>query len=208
VVRPISVRLKDRHSEALAELLPMLLCGEESAVLAFGSYTQSALLGPTACREFHGVQTDEARHAVWLQRLRMTLPPPRPDSRLRMQLRGFYARMIEPDFGAHLAHIAALDSAVCSILGALRQRRGPISSDRVVSRLLGCIHRDEARHVTIVRRYARLLRNADDLHDLAGATRRQLTQILAERAGAFELLGVCPDSLFDRLHEVPRSLFT
>jgi hypothetical protein len=203
----MSVRLSTRHSEALAELLPLLLCGEESAVLTFGLHAQSASLAPAARLEFRGIQIDEARHAKWLQLLRVTLPPPRLDSRLRMQLRHFYVRMGDPDLGGHLARIAALDSAVCSILGALRERRGPISSDPVTSGLLGSIHRDEARHVTIARCHARRLREAPVLHDLAVATRRQLTRILVERGDAFELLGICPDRLFDRLLRVPRSLF-
>jgi hypothetical protein len=131
----MSVRLSARHSEALAELLPLLLCGEESAVLTFGLHAQSASLAPAARLEFRGIQIDEARHAKWLQLLRVTLPPPRPDSRLRVQLRHFYVRMGDPDLGGHLARIAA------------------------------------------------------------------------QRGDAFELLGICPDRLFDRLLRVPRSLF-
>jgi len=206
-IRPIQMRLKSAHSEALADLLPLLLCGEESAVLAFGLYSQSASLGMSAQRDFLGVQADEARHAHWLQRLRVSLPTPRPDSRLRRQLQRFYMRINGPDFASHLAQVAALDSAVCMILGVMRQRRCPIRSDRTISGLFARIHRDEARHVVIARQHAQGLRTACELRELAAETRRQLTGLLAERAAAFESLEICPERLFDRLRSLPTRLF-
>jgi hypothetical protein len=201
------VRLSSRHAEALAELLPFLLCGEESAVVAFGHYSQSTLLRPEARREFALIQTDELRHASWLRCLRLTLPPPYPHTRLRRELRRFFTRIGSPDIGHHFAHIAALDSAVCVILGALRQRHRPVARDSALSALFAHIHRDEAKHVAIARRYARQLHGPVELHSWASEIRSQLTAILAERAGAFEALEVCPDRLFPLLRAVTPRLF-
>jgi hypothetical protein len=132
---PLPVRLDARHSEALSELLPLLLCGEESAVLSIARYGSSVVLGASGRRDFQLIQADEAYHARCLQRLRGSLPAPRSDARQRARLRWFYARQSDPDFGDHLARIAALDSAVCLILGALRQQRGP---SRKTRQLDGC----------------------------------------------------------------------
>jgi len=204
---PLPVRLSARHSEALSGLVPLLLCGEESAVLSFARYANSVPLGASGRRDFQGIQADEAVHARCLQRLRASLPTPCSDARRRASLRRFYARLSDLDFGDHLARIAALDSAVCLILGALRQQRGPIAKDAAVDRLLERIHEDEARHVTIARRYAVFLGKPQDLYPVAADTRDQLAAMLLERAGAFESLGVCADRLFHRVRTIPRNLF-
>ena len=205
--RPLPVRLSARHSEALSELVPLLLCGEESAVLSFARYANSVPLGASGRRDFQGIRADETVHARCLQRLRASLPTPSSDARRRASLRRFYARLSDLDFGDHLARIAALDSAVCLILGALRQPRGPIAKDAAVRRLFERIHEDEARHVTIARRYAVSLGKPQDLYHVAADTRDQLAAMLSERAGAFESLGICADRLFHRVRTIPRNLF-
>lgn len=204
----LSVRLETQHAEALAELLPLLLCGEESAALAFGSYAGSAALHAMARDELGRIQSDEESHAEWLQRLRLGLPAPRPDARLSRQIRRFYISVREPELGPHLARIAALDSAACLLFGALRRRRGPLDADIALSSLFAHIHRDEVRHVTVARRYARLLSaSALYLHGIAVDTRQRLTQLLALRADALEALGICPNLTVRRLLAVPRNLF-
>jgi hypothetical protein len=165
------------------------------------------LFGASGRRDFRLIQADEASHARCLQRLRASLPALRPDARQRARLRRFYARLSDPDLGDHLARIAALDSAVCLILGALRHQRGPIAKDAAVGRLFERIHQDEARHVAIARRYAAVLGMPQDLYSVATDTRDQLAAMLAERAGAFESLGICPDRLFHRVRSIPRNLF-
>jgi hypothetical protein len=204
---PLPVRLGARHSEALSELVPLLLCGEESAVLSFARYGSSALLGASGRRDFQLLQADEASHARYLQSLRGSLPVPRSDAHQRARLRRFYARLSDLNFGDHLARIAALDSAVCFILGALRQRRGPIAKDAAVGRMFERIHQDEARHVTIACRYAVIFGKPQDLYSVAADTRDQLAAMLSERADAFESLGVCADRLLHRVRTIPRNLF-
>ena len=202
------VRLDTRHCEALAELLPVLLCGEESAVLAFGGYVGSAALQAAARKEFSAIQSDEERHTTWLRRLKLGLPAPRPDQDLLRQVRRFFAAVREPQLGRHLGRIAALDSAACLVLGALRRRRGAIWMDRTLSNLFALIHRDEVRHVGIAHNYAKLLCDASDLRTLAVDTRESLTRLLVRRGDALEELGVCPDALLRRLVKLPRNLFS
>jgi hypothetical protein len=208
--RPMTmkVQLGTRHCEALAELLPVLLCGEESAVLTFGGYVGSAQLQVAARREFCAIQSDEERHTTWLQRLKLALPAARSDPGLLRQVRRFFAAVREPQLGPHLARIAALDSAACVVLGALRRRGSAIRTDRTLANMFAQIHQDEVRHVAIAHHYARLLCDAADLRSLAADTRAGLTSLLARRADALEQLEVCPDALLQRLMKLPRKLFS
>jgi hypothetical protein len=205
-VEPRGLGLEVAHSRALAQLLPLLLCGEESAVLAFGHHAQSPRWGTRARAEFGRMESDEARHAGWLQGLQICLPPPEADLQLRRRVKQFFMRLASANFGIHLGHIAALDSAVCLILGKLR-RSGVCQPNSPVTRVFESIHRDEARHVAVARGYAGELCSTGDLLACATETREQLTGILSARAQAFEILGICPDSLFKQLRSPPRRLF-
>lgn len=205
-VTPLAVRLPTRHAEALAELLPALLCGEESAALVFDHYAQSAALPPAARRALERIGADEERHAIWLQRLRLGLPEPPKAVRDDLAVRRFYLSIGEREPARHLLRIAALDSAVCVLLGTLRCRHSPVAADEVLARVLARIHRDEARHVAVASRLARQLAGDSDLRGVAIDTRERLARLLERRAAAIERLDTCPDALFRRLRRVPRTL--
>ena len=207
LVEPMRLELTAPHSRAFSELLPLLLCGEESAVLAFAHHSQIQKWGPRARQDFTRVEIDEERHTYWLQRLRASLPTPRTDLRLRRGVKHFFLRQSSPNPGIHLGHIAALDSAVCLILGRLR-RTNACASDARVAHIFEHIHRDEARHVAIARQYARELCSAHDLFACATETREQLTNLMSAGAEALDTLEVCPDTLFRQLRRPPRRLFT
>jgi hypothetical protein len=200
------ITLTDTRARALAELLPLLLCGEESAVLAFAHHAQADQWGPGARQDFIRIEVDEARHTEWLHELRASLPAPREDSRLRTRMRYFFMRLSSPDLGIHLGQIAALDSAVCLILGRLRRTRA-CGSDARVTRIFANIHRDEARHVAIARNHAREVCSARDLLACAVETRERLTALLYARGQEFDTLEVCPDALLRQLRRPPRRLF-
>jgi hypothetical protein len=205
-VEPMRLELTAPHSRALCELLPLLLCGEESAVLAFARHSQLEKWGPRARRDFISIEIEEERHTCWLQRLRASLPTPHRDSQLRRRVKQFFLRQSSPNPGIHLGHIAALDSAVCLILGRLRRTDACVSDTRV-AHIFERIHRDEARHVAIARHYAGELCSAHDLFECATETREQLTDLMSARAEALDTLKVCPDTLFRQLRRPPRRLF-
>jgi hypothetical protein len=207
VSQPRALGLEAAHASALSELIPLLLCGEESAVLAFSHQARSPHWGPGVREELARMETDEALHAHWLQRLQLRLPIPESDSRLRRRMKHFLMRLASADLGIHLGRIAALDSAVCLILGGLR-RAGACEPDSSVARVFEAIHHDEARHVAIARSYARELCSTGDLQACVAETRELLVGILSARAEALEILGVCPDGLFRQLRNPSRRLFT
>jgi hypothetical protein len=203
---PLEVRLSTVHAEGLARLLPLLLCGEESAALAFAHFAELARLDGDARAQLERMRFEEERHEVWLTRLRLGLPAPRPETGLRRTVRHFFLAIREPELSAHLGRIAALDSAVCAILGALRHPRCALAADADLRQLLTRIQFEEAGHARTASFYARVF-GVRDLRRLAIDTRERLVRLLALRAGAFDQVGVCPHSLSRRLLQVPRRLF-
>jgi hypothetical protein len=204
----IPIQLNARHGDALAALLPVLICGEESASLAFAQLTRAPALSMQAHRQLAGIERDEARHERLLLQLRASLPQPPVDAALLRALRRFFLRLREADIGRHFARIAALDSAVCTLLGSLRSRNSPLASAPILANLFARIHRDEVQHVLVARSHAGSLIGAAKAHTIAIDTRHQLVELLLHRADALEqILGVDPDRLFARLRQPPRALF-
>lgn len=206
--RPVpALRLADASAAALAELLPLLLCGEESAALAFGGGGACDALAPAARADLERIRREEVVHGLLLQRLQTGLPPAALEPWLLARTRRFFVTLAAADPGRYFARIAGLDSAVCVLLGALRGKRSPLTADPTVAATLARIHRDEAGHVDAARRIARGYTTAADALAAATATRRRLVALLRERAAAFETLGVDSDRLFARLGTVARGVF-
>jgi hypothetical protein len=201
--------LSDRHASATARLLPILLCGEESAALVFDALQDrdETVLVRSALRD---IADDEYRHDGWLRALRADLPFEEIEPVLYRAMRRYYLTLGDRNVAAHLLRIVALDSAVCTILGALRARTKPLGVDRSVSGLLGMILRDEARHLRAAAHLFRLMPHANlgaKAVDVAMVAREGLIDLLRFRADAFDTLQVDPDKLFIRLRRVPRALF-
>lgn len=192
------VRLSAANAAALAELLRILGCGEESAALAFehlgNSWHDSSIRSALA-----GIAADERQHQLLIAGLTEALPPPRQDPSLEATMRRFFMRLAARDVLVHLVRIVAIDSAVCHILGALRGRGMPLASDVRVSAILERIHRDEARHVAIASRCAAALLKSARGREIAADARQQLTQLLRLRADSLDTLSVDPDRLFLQL---------
>ncbi|MBI2800456.1 MAG: hypothetical protein HYX63_09265 [Gammaproteobacteria bacterium] len=202
-----TLKLRDSSAAALAEVIPLLLCGEESAALAFTEFSTARELPPLLRFQFAQVATDESRHEMLLHGVRCALPVTMPDPLLMARVRRFFITVRDRDPGRYFARIASLDSAVCVVLGSLRRRSGPLAADPVLTALFGSIHRDEARHVEITRRWAMAYCRHPDAESAAHVLRTRLTALLRARATAFDVLGIDPDRLFARLSHVPRGLF-
>jgi len=205
-LRIFCVRLRSESAEALAEALPLLLCGEESAALTFGQFAEIDSLSAADRGRLSEIRADEVRHEIWLNRLRAGLPAPRANSRRSREIRRFYLNLRDSRIGMHLARIAALDSAVCVILGMLRRRRGALARDAPLCELFAHIHRDEARHAQIGADFARQRESAHGVYVTARAARAQLIPLLLARGDALERLAICPDRLIRRLNHLPRQL--
>jgi len=190
--------LRAAHAAALAELLQVLACGEESGVLAFEHLGRSGIDRPLR-EALAGIAADEARHQALLANLRGTLPEPAPDPALRAAIHRFFLRLADREARVHCARIAAVDSALCQILGALRKRGRPLTTDPAAHTVLGGIHRDEARHVAIARHCSAGLLASARGRDIVVEARERLAELLELRAASLDELEVDPDLLLARL---------
>lgn len=154
VAQPISCgTLSNHHCQDLANALPFLACGEESAIHAF-SNSLLKHLNENQRAEMARIAEDELRHANWLERLRISLPLPNQHLPNK-QLTRFFKRLLTRHTALHFARVAALDSAVCKLLAPLLRVDSILfcQAPEVHSGLVSIL-RDEARHVKAARKMA------------------------------------------------------
>ena len=195
--------LEDDQALALATLVPLLGCGEEAAALAFDGLAEGA---DTSVERYalQGIAAEERVHDILLAQLAASLPAINATA-IRQKARRFHITLSRGDSGQHLARIAAIDAAVCTILSRLLRAGTPISRDVAIRTMLARIRRDEARHVAISRQIAR--RSSNNVQDTGADARSALADILVIGADAFERLGVDPDQLFKDIRRLPEGLF-
>lgn len=198
-------RLPAKAAEALAVLLPLLGCGEEAAAMAFDALAESALLPETGDR-LATIAAEERVHDALLRDLQTALPVAAGTGALIRSARRFHIRLEAGGPMAHLARIAALDSAVCTVLSRLTCDRGVVALDPRIHRLLRRIHKDEARHVAVSRTLVLHEAVTVGLRDVAAAAREQLANTLGLAGHAFEALGVDPAVLDRRIRILPDGL--
>ena len=191
--------LPDHQTEALALLIPMLLCGEQSAALIFNRETSrlnSQLAGECA-RAMASIENDELMHDQALQSVAAHLPRLQGQSRVKRRAQLFYARLgSDHDSIARLfTGIQHLDSCVCQIMHHVAN--SDIGKNHPFARLFSRIKRDEARHVLVSKRHAIALGADSALSAEVGRrTRQSLVDLLLPDAGHLETLGVDADKLF------------
>lgn len=192
--------MNPRRREALARLIPALLCGEQSAQFIFHHYAANphprmqGMLGKLAM-----IEREEDVHERALQWLSLQVGQP-PDQHLRKRkAQRFYSALARNvDLGQHFASIAALDSCVCRIMDSLASAQRGHSP--ALYQLFNAIKQDEARHVGVSRRCAVLLgigrRERDRQRASIGDV---IVPFLQADGDAFEALEVDPDRLFRQL---------
>ncbi len=197
------LRLPDDQREALARLLPVLLCGEQSAVVLFHHEARrlSAAARQASYHCFSTIEKDEFQHDLGLQALQRKLPRPQDLPNIRRRAKRFFARLGRVESTAeHFAQISHLDSAVAVIMRALEASEA--ARDRQLRSLVAQIKRDEARHVFISRSHALQLGIArSDYRSMGQQIRTQVLALLAPFGSAFETLGVDVDRLFGRIRK-------
>ena len=145
--------LSAQHRQDLANALPFLACGEESAIHAFSSSLLKHLNDQQRA-EMAQIANDELRHAHWLECLRIALP--QPNLHLSsIELTRFFKRLLTRNTSLHFARVAALDSAVCKLLAPLLHAESALvcQSPQIHAGLVS-IALDEARHVKAARAMA------------------------------------------------------
>jgi hypothetical protein len=139
--------LSDRETDAFARLVPLLACGEESAIHVFSG---AAIEGSRAGNKEHAftaqalaaIADDEQRHEQRLAGWRSRLPD-LIDRHTRQRARRFFAGLASDEPATHFLRIAALDSAVCLLLAPLAHQRTPLGNLPDVGATLNRICADE-----------------------------------------------------------------
>ncbi len=196
--RPIE--LKERQQSALGSVIPLLICGEQSAITVFNDASQH---GSPVARSLHhvfsSIEADEIVHEAAWQTLFAQLPDPQNLRQLKRRAALFFARLgRSPSIAEHFAQIAHLDSAVGTIMWHLE--RSDVARDKRIADLAREVKQDEARHVAVSRHYAfaagiERARYAD----LGEKVRSSLIALLTPNADAIEGIGIDPAALFKRI---------
>jgi hypothetical protein len=197
--------LNEIQSIALGNMMQILCCGEESAILAFDGLSKRNHLIPNSQNTLAQIAQDEMRHDQLLWNMGKSLLPVDKDIYLLRKIKRFFISIATEDIGLHFSKIAALDSAVCAILSALTRSQTVIGHNHELRSVFSSIHRDEARHVAITLDLACELSNRDERMYHALLTRNGLRSILELRADSLEKLGVDTIRLDRDLAQLPRS---
>ena len=187
--------LDARPAAALAALLPLLGCGEEAAAVSFHRLSRTGTLDAGLRRILRTIADDERCHDAMLRGLRTALPRASPDATVQARARRFHLGLSRGGTSLHLARIAGLDAAVCTIVSRLLRPGNPVARDDATRAVLGHIRRDEARHVVISRDFALASPDREAVRGAAADARTALADLLASGSDAFEALGVDPDLL-------------
>jgi hypothetical protein len=207
-IRPfeIDTALAGRHREGLAALLPILGCGEEAATLAFGGLAASVDDDPAGREALADIAKDEDRHDQLILSLRAGLPPPPDQREVLRRARRFHIDLGRGSTAVRLARIAALDSAVCMVLGRLLHRNAALACAPRVHGALAAIWRDESHHVAVSRRLALARADGAMLRPLASQAREALAEILLLGGDALDSLNVDPMRLARDVRQLPVGL--
>ena len=197
-------------AQALADLLPLLLCGEASAELVFSGaahkWPESA--DSSFIDALERIADDEHRHALMLASLREQLPPP-ADHLATQRAARFLRRMESRDLAVHMARVGALDAGVCHVLAAITRPGTPPAQSPQLARLFLLLRRDEGRHVRVSMRCAAAL----GLESEATNKERRLVwqglaKLLRPGTAALTILGADVARLFARLDSTTDTLVT
>ncbi len=199
--------LDTKSATALSTLLPLLGCGEEAAAVGFDRLSRINALDKNVCGPLRKIADDERCHDAMLRGLRAALPQVELDVAVQNRARRFHLALPRGGTMLHLARIAGLDAAVCTILSRLLRPGGTLSRDDCIRSVLSHIRRDETRHVVVSRNIALAAPDRRALRDAAAEARAGLAELLAFGADAFEALGVGPDRLLCDIGCMPDGLF-
>lgn len=184
--------LNPAEQQALADLLPLLICGEETAISVFERLAVALQqhLAPPLLADLRSVAQDEIRHATYLDQLRVHLPAP-SDTMATHRAAHFLVSLRCADPARQLVRLAVLDALVCCVLSAMLRPSARLACAWDIALLLRRIQLDEATHVRITRACFIALGVAPAQAASERAVLQQrFAALLAASADAFAGLGV------------------
>lgn len=197
--------LGSRQADATARLAVVLVAGEQSAISIFSAEVkrQSESAEATGLAQLRAIERDEFVHEACLKNLCGFLPEADDAHVLKRRAQRYFAGLGRTaDMARHFGQISHLDSAVCQIMWHVERSDLPASSPlRILSTR---IKRDEARHVAVSRRHARILGlPTAELAIVGEQVRTDLATMLEPLGASFEEIGVDADRLFRSIARQP-----
>jgi len=193
-----TIVFEKEHEAALSRLLPLLVCGEQSAQWVFFNEHQRNSQGSHQGSEqaFERIVADEQLHEMALALVQRQLPKPSDLPSLKRRSQHFYLEFgHQITFMDHFAQVACLDALVCRIMLAIE--RGELGAQHPFTLLCRMIKQDEARHVSASKHYALELGfDHSAWPTMRGRVADKLHQLLESERAAFEVLGVDLDWVF------------
>ncbi|MEH6446008.1 MAG: hypothetical protein V7784_19115 [Oceanospirillaceae bacterium] len=204
--------LSNTQQLALANLLPLLLCGEQSAIHVFNTESSrisqvsdthpaiNELERQKALLYLQQIEADERIHEQALQFILDKLPVASEQHKIKRIAQRFYASIAQQTntVTQHFQVIAQLDTCVCLLMDAVAKSSIKQSS---LAELFRLIKKDEARHVNIAKKHSvMLLKNeitAPPLIDLK--IQQQLVNMLNTQLPALQHLQIDSQILFKRI---------
>lgn len=207
--RSAGAQLGPDAAAALAGLLPLLACGEEAATLSFEALSGDRGFDAASRKALGLIGREEARHEALIAGMQAALPPSRANPALLRRARALHMRIGRGDAVTRLVRIAALDSAVCTLLSWLLRPGRPLQRSPEICSGLSRIRSEEARHASLSRQLA--MRGSgypqEGMMEEAAHVRGSLAGLLEEAGDCFETLGVDMAALGRTLRQVPAGLF-
>ncbi|WP_119968033.1 hypothetical protein [Shewanella japonica] len=205
----------DNQTESMARLLPLLLCGEQSAQLVFNQEiirlhvqdldktlsTDISQRNGKIVTSLMEVESDECRHDIALQTVSDKLPYIEDTRQVQRLAKRFYSGLGRVnDYSQHFVRIAILDTCVTQIMQAFETSK--LGGEHPFSVLCGLIKKDEAKHVYISRHHAiELGATNDDFYQQQSLITHELFQLLTSQHHSFENMGICLDAIQHKLEE-------
>jgi hypothetical protein len=197
-------KMRSRHEEALARLIPLLLCGEQSAIHVFGNEVER-LRGVTwtdSIELLKEIESDEYVHEHALQTLSSLLAEPEGLNQIKRKSRHFYLKFGRAiGVAEHFDRVAHLDACVCIIMNAIT--KCDLGKGHIITQLFDRIKKDEARHVYVSNKHSKRLGCDQTLQpENKSIVSSELVSLLRTEADSFESLGIDSDKLFHKLENV------
>ena len=210
--------LTDEQSCALAKLIPLLLCGEQSAVHIFNRESLRLYQSAIDCNDqqaqqdytqalatLANIEADERYHEQALQQILAALPANKEQHKIKRQAQLFYTQIAHntASLAEHFQMIAKLDRCVCILMDAVSKSS---LQGTELAKLFGLIKKDEAKHVGFARKHSLLLQSYDAIAppDQTGFdVQSRLVTLLKKHSTTFEHLQIDSRTLFDRLLHQP-----
>ncbi|MFT5704316.1 MAG: hypothetical protein ACI8SK_000262 [Shewanella sp.] len=201
-----AIYYSEEERNSLAHLIPLLLCGEQSAQLVFNNEINRILASneetcSSVTQSLMEVETDEMVHDMALQQVQSELPIVEHMIDIQRQAKRFYLQLGRVNsYCEHFVRIAILDTCVTQIMHEFEH--SGLGKGHPFAILCGLIKKDEAKHVYVAKHHAQYLGASKAMfaaeHEMVLP---KLYTLLSSQSAHFEALGIELTQVFTKLED-------